>query len=119
MWSHKAYKGKWPLRLLLAYLQTLAGQNSIYEWVRYVNDGYVLEYYFKYKSYIRDHRVHHKFSDTDADPHNINRGFFFSHMGWLTMEKHPEVKRRGATVDMSDLEKDWVVMLQKKYGSYI
>jgi hypothetical protein len=30
------------------------------------------------------------------------------------MEKHPEVKRRGATVDVSDLERDWVVMFQKK-----
>lgn len=63
---------------------------------------------------MRDHRVHHKFSDTDADPHNINRGFFFSHIGWLMLEKHPDVKRKGATVDMSDMSRDWVVMWQKK-----
>ena len=28
-------------------------------------------------------RLHHKCSETQADPHNANRGFFFSHMGWL------------------------------------
>ncbi|XP_071056017.1 stearoyl-CoA desaturase-like [Onthophagus taurus] len=33
--------------------------------------------------WVRDHRVHHKYSESDADPHISNRGFFFSHMGWL------------------------------------
>jgi len=27
--------------------------------------------------WARDHRVHHKYSETDADPHNATRGFFF------------------------------------------
>lgn len=95
LWSHRAYKAKWPLRVLLMLSQTLAFQNSIYEWVR-------------------DHRVHHKFTDTDADPHNARRGFFFSHIGWLMVKKHPDVKQKGQTVDMSDLEHDQVVMFQKK-----
>ncbi|XP_014252807.1 acyl-CoA Delta(11) desaturase-like isoform X1 [Cimex lectularius] len=95
LWSHKSYKAKWPLRLMLAIFQTLAFQNHIYEWVR-------------------DHRVHHKFTDTDADPHNSKRGFFFSHMGWLVIKKHKDVMNKGKTVDMSDLEQDWVVMFQKK-----
>lgn len=76
-------------------LQTIAFQNSIYEW-------------------SRDHRVHHKFTDTDADPHNAARGFFFSHMGWLLIRKHPDVKEKGKLIDMSDLEQDGVVMFQKK-----
>nr|WP_320675798.1 fatty acid desaturase [Prochlorococcus sp. MIT 1300] len=29
------------------------------------------------------HRHHHKFSDTDADHHNSNKGFWWSHMGWM------------------------------------
>ncbi|CAG2174031.1 unnamed protein product, partial [Oppiella nova] len=32
LWSHRSYKAKWQLRVLLAGLQTLALQNSIYEW---------------------------------------------------------------------------------------
>lgn len=34
---------------------TIAGQNNLFVW-------------------CRDHRVHHKFSETDADPHNSLRG---------------------------------------------
>lgn len=60
------------------------------------------------------HRVHHKFTETDADPHNARRGFFFSHIGWLMVRKHKDVFEKGATVDMSDLEKDPIVMFQKK-----
>ncbi|KAK3910909.1 Acyl-CoA Delta(11) desaturase [Frankliniella fusca] len=95
LWAHRAYKAKLPLRIFLMLCQTLAFQNHIYEWVR-------------------DHRVHHKFTDTDADPHNASRGFFFSHMGWLMVRKHPDVRRKGAGVDMSDLDQDSVVMFQKK-----
>ena len=29
------------------------------------------------------HRHHHTFSDTDPDHHNSNRGFWWSHMGWM------------------------------------
>lgn len=63
-------------------------------------------------------RVHHKFTDTDADPHNSRRGLFFSHVGWLLVKKHPDVKRKGATIDMSDLERDPIVMFQKKWESF-
>ncbi|XP_055587826.1 acyl-CoA Delta-9 desaturase [Uranotaenia lowii] len=100
LWSHKSYKAKWPMRLILMLSQTLAFQNSIYEWVR-------------------DHRVHHKFTDTDADPHNAQRGFFFSHIGWLMVKKHPDVKAKGRAVDMSDLKEDKIVMFQKKYYFFL
>lgn len=63
---------------------------------------------------MRDHRQHHKYSDTHADPHNASRGFFFSHIGWLMVRKHPAVIEVGRKVDMSDIEADWLVMFQKK-----
>lgn len=59
--------------------------------------------------------VHHKFCDTNGDPHNARRGFFFSHMGWLLCKKHPDVKKFGNKVDMSDLEADPEIMFQHKY----
>ncbi|CAH0750131.1 unnamed protein product [Diatraea saccharalis] len=86
-WSHKTFKAKWPLQVILAICFSASGQNNIYEWVR-------------------DHRVHHKYSETIADPHDANRGFFFSHVGWLMMKKHPEVLRQGAKIDMSDITSD-------------
>lgn len=95
LWAHKAYKAKWQMRLILVFLQTVAFQNHIYEWVR-------------------DHRVHHKFTDSDADPHNANRGFFFSHIGWLMLRKHPDVFSKGVKVDMSDIEKDLLIVWQRR-----
>lgn len=71
-------------------------QNTLYDWVR-------------------DHRVHHRYTETDADPHNSKRGFFFAHVGWLMMRKHPEVLRRGKEVDMSDVMADPVVQFHQKY----
>ncbi|KAJ8965393.1 hypothetical protein NQ314_004144 [Rhamnusium bicolor] len=94
LYSHKSFKAKFPLRLVLIILQTIAGQNCLYVWVR-------------------DHRQHHKYSDTDADPHNAHRGFFFSHIGWLMSRKHPAVIEKGKTIDMSDLEADWVGLIKE------
>ncbi|KAL3082757.1 hypothetical protein niasHS_010559 [Heterodera schachtii] len=96
LWSHKSYKAKWPLKALLVAMNCVSFQNDIIEW-------------------SRDHRCHHKWTDTDADPHNINRGFFFAHMGWLLVKKHPLVKEKGASLDMSDLTSDPLLMFQRKY----
>lgn len=63
----------------------------------------------------RDHRVHHKYSETDADPHNARRGFFFAHIGWLLVRKHPDVIMKGKKIDLSDLYADKIVVLQRKY----
>jgi len=95
-WTHRAYKAKTPLRLILMVFQTLTFQNHIYQWAR-------------------DHRVHHKFTDTDADPHNSKRGFFFSHIGWLMVSRRPEMKEKVKKIDLSDLEADKIVMWQKKH----
>jgi len=64
--------------------------------------------------WVRDHRQHHKYSDTDADPHNCTRGFFFSHCGWLMVRKHPDVIAKGKNIDLSDLEADPIVKFQEK-----
>uniref|UniRef100_A0A8C8BIG5 stearoyl-CoA 9-desaturase n=1 Tax=Otus sunia TaxID=257818 RepID=A0A8C8BIG5_9STRI len=96
LWSHRSYKATLPLRIFLTIANSIAFQNDIYEWVR-------------------DHRVHHKFSETDADPHNATRGFFFSHIGWLLVRKHPDVIEKGQKLDLSDVKADKVVMFQRRY----
>ncbi|KAK3529470.1 hypothetical protein QTP70_031162 [Hemibagrus guttatus] len=96
LWSHRSYKASLPLRIFLAVANSMAFQNDIYEW-------------------SRDHRVHHKFSETDADPHNATRGFFFAHIGWLLVKKHPKVIENGQKLEFSDLKKDRVVMFQRRF----
>uniref|UniRef100_G3TH81 Stearoyl-CoA desaturase 5 n=1 Tax=Loxodonta africana TaxID=9785 RepID=G3TH81_LOXAF len=96
LWSHRSYKAKLPLRIFLAVANSMAFQNDIFEW-------------------SRDHRVHHKYSETDADPHNARRGFFFSHIGWLFVRKHRDVIEKGRMLDVTDLLADPVVRFQRKY----
>ncbi|KAJ1368553.1 Delta(9)-fatty-acid desaturase fat-6 [Parelaphostrongylus tenuis] len=96
LWSHRSFRAKLPLRILLMIMNTSALQNDIIEWAR-------------------DHRCHHKWTDTDADPHNTRRGFFFAHMGWLLVRKHPQVKNHGKKLDLSDLFADPVCTFQRKY----
>jgi stearoyl-CoA desaturase (delta-9 desaturase) len=52
------------------------------------------------------HREHHRYSDTDRDPHSPQKGFWWSHVGWIMcdeyggynheiirdFEKYPEIK---------------------------
>ncbi|XP_020278827.1 acyl-CoA desaturase 1-like isoform X8 [Pseudomyrmex gracilis] len=94
LWAHRSYKARLPLKILIAYLYCMAGQTHPSKWVRV-------------------HRTHHKFTDTSADPHNSNRGFFFSHIGWLMMKHHPDVKKYGK-VDMSDMAADPVIRFVDK-----
>uniref|UniRef100_A0A8C9LQE1 Stearoyl-CoA desaturase 5 n=2 Tax=Piliocolobus tephrosceles TaxID=591936 RepID=A0A8C9LQE1_9PRIM len=94
LWSHRSYKAKLPLRIFLAVANSMAFQNDIFEW-------------------SRDHRAHHKYSETDADPHNARRGFFFSHIGWLFVRKHPDVIEKGRKLDVTDLLADPVVRIQR------
>ncbi|KAH8241258.1 hypothetical protein KR032_005452 [Drosophila birchii] len=96
LWAHRTFKANVPLRLIFLFLNTLAFQDAVYIWAR-------------------DHRVHHKYAETDADPYNSERGWFFSHIGWLCVRKHPQVVEKGKQIDLSDLEQDRLVMFQKKY----
>ncbi|XP_034827237.1 acyl-CoA Delta-9 desaturase-like [Maniola hyperantus] len=95
-WTHRAFKATLPLRIIFMICFSVSGQNNIFNWVR-------------------DHRVHHKFSETTADPHDARRGFFFSHVGWLMMKKHPLVVKEGNKLDMSDILDDPVVKFHAKY----
>lgn len=47
LWAHRSYKAKWPLRVILMIFNTIAFQDAAMHWAR-------------------DHRVHHKYSETDA-----------------------------------------------------
>lgn len=52
-------------------------------------------------------------SSYSADPHNILRGRFFSHIGWLILEPHPSCLKELKSVDLSDLRADKAIMFQE------
>jgi stearoyl-CoA desaturase (delta-9 desaturase) len=74
---------------------SIANQGTIYHWAR-------------------DHRVHHKYAETSADPHNAKRGFWFSHIGWLFVRKNKDVIEAGKKLCLDDLLLDPVVIFQKQ-----
>lgn len=100
LYSHKSYKATLPLRLFWVIGATLAYENSVFTWAR-------------------DHRVHHKYSETDADPHDSRRGLFFAHMGWLMVKKTDELKKMKDVVDVSDLLEDKLVVFQHTYYKFL
>lgn len=100
LWAHRSWEASLPLRIALMLQQSISNEGTIFHW-------------------SRDHRVHHKYSETTGDPHDATRGFFFAHMGWLFVKKHPDVVKNGREIDLSDLLEDPVVRFQKRLDPYI
>lgn len=90
--SHRAYEAKGWFRAMLLLFSAGALQNSALKW-------------------CTDHRRHHRQVDTDQDPYNINKGFFWAHMGWV-FYGDPPMKESDMPID---LKRDPYVMLQHKY----
>jgi stearoyl-CoA desaturase (delta-9 desaturase) len=67
--SHRVFKTNPVLHFLLLFFGAATFQKSALRWAS-------------------QHRQHHQFTDTDLDPHNIKRGFFYSHVGWIMFYKH-------------------------------
>ncbi|ORX70054.1 hypothetical protein DL89DRAFT_267283 [Linderina pennispora] len=93
LWSHVSYEASYPLQVFLALAGSAAVQGSIFWW-------------------SRDHRVHHRYTDTTRDPYNALEGFWHSHMGWMLVKKD---RRRLGYADTSDLKSNPLVRWQHKY----
>lgn len=91
--SHRTFEARSWVKWFWALFGAAAFQNSILVW-------------------SREHRVHHRFVDTDNDPYSINKGFWFAHIGWMLTSKHVPVKMEPYG---RDLEKDPIVMFQHNY----
>jgi stearoyl-CoA desaturase (delta-9 desaturase) len=65
--SHRSFEvPKW-LEYFLIFCGTLACQGGPIDWIGL-------------------HRIHHKYSDNGPDPHDSNKGFWWSHIGWMLYE---------------------------------
>ncbi|KAH7322374.1 delta-9 fatty acid desaturase [Stachybotrys elegans] len=93
LWSHRSYRASFPLRIYLAAFGAGSVQGSIRWW-------------------SKEHRVHHRYTDTNKDPYCINKGLLYSHIGWILMKKNPKEKGRS---DVSDLDQDPVVVWQHRH----
>lgn len=91
MWAHRSFRAHPFLKIALAVFGAATIQMSIKWWVK-------------------RHRAHHRYTDTDRDPYNARRGLLYSHMGWIIVRKDTT-----GEVDISDLEKDPVVIWQDQY----
>jgi len=89
LFSHKSFKAKWPVKLYVLLFGAAAFENSALWW-------------------SSEHRKHHKHVDTDEDPYDISKGFFWAHMGWLMFKLKPEPPLN----NVEDLRKDKLVHIQ-------
>ncbi|KAJ2151908.1 stearoyl-CoA 9-desaturase [Coemansia sp. RSA 1807] len=93
LWAHTAYSATYPLQVFLALAGSAAVQGSIFWWAR-------------------DHRVHHRYTDTPKDPYDALQGFWHCHIGWMLVKKD---RRRLGYADTSDLKTDPLIRWQHKY----
>ncbi|KAJ5629450.1 Acyl-CoA desaturase [Penicillium herquei] len=94
LWAHKSFRAHIALRYFLAVVGAGMIQRSIKWWVR-------------------SHRAHHRYTDTELDPYNARKGFWYSHIGWLLFRQDDIMSQWD--VDISDLENDPVVEWQDRY----
>ena len=67
--AHRSYRASRPFQLFLAVLGTTAAQKGPLWWAAH-------------------HRAHHRYSDTERDPHSPQRGFWWSHVGWILCDRY-------------------------------
>ena len=91
--AHRAFNASKPLRAVIGFAGAGAFEGSIKWWAR-------------------NHRIHHRYVDTDKDPYNANRGFIYSHCGWMIMKQDYELLGH---VDVADLNADPVVRFNHKH----
>lgn len=88
LFTHRSFKTNRPMRFLWAVLGSMALEGPVIEWVAY-------------------HRRHHRFSDSEGDPHSPHlghgsgiggalRGLFHAHVGWVLFSDEPAEEERYA-----------------------
>jgi stearoyl-CoA desaturase (delta-9 desaturase) len=95
LFAHKTYQASWPVRLFFLVFGAGALENSVLNWAA-------------------DHRTHHDHVDHDRDPYNIQRGFWWAHIGWIFFDVSGP--NAGAVVD---LEADRLVRWQDRRYRWI
>ncbi|PIR23666.1 MAG: hypothetical protein COV44_01720 [Deltaproteobacteria bacterium CG11_big_fil_rev_8_21_14_0_20_45_16] len=62
--SHRSFKMSPFMKWIAVFCGSSTGEGSVLSW-------------------CADHRRHHRYEDTELDPYNVNRSFWWAHMGWI------------------------------------
>lgn len=81
--THRSFQTPKLLEYFFVFCGTLACQGGAIDWVGL-------------------HRFHHLHSDQDADPHDSNKGFWWSHMGWMLYKTPAKSEIPRFTRDIGD-----------------
>ncbi len=91
LFAHRTYRAAKGIRLFYLLFGAGSGQGSALRW-------------------SADHRVHHAHTDETQDPHNIRKGFWWAHWGWLFYRGSEQDPRT-----VSDLSADPLVRFQHRF----
>lgn len=80
--THRSFALPRPIECLVVLCGVLACENGPIKWVA-------------------QHRMHHRGSDTEQDPHNARKGFWWAHFGWMCYTHdefdNPEIIKKQAS----------------------
>ncbi len=104
--SHKSYKTNRVFQFMLAFGGASAAQKGALWWASH-------------------HRLHHRYSDTELDIHSPQKGFWWSHVGWILANKFKDtdydlIKDYSKYPELVWLNKhDWVAPWSLGIASYL
>jgi stearoyl-CoA desaturase (delta-9 desaturase) len=95
---------KW-LEYFLVFCGVLSAQGSVIDWVGL-------------------HRIHHKHSDNDPDPHDSNQGFLWSHIGWMLHDipADPEIPKYTQDINSDRVYQffsNYFILIQVAFGLFL
>ena len=90
-YSHKTYQPHTLLEVALLWVGTMAIQGSALRWAY-------------------DHRLHHRYVDTEKDPYRTSEGFWYSHLLWMFTKRGSFEEHR-----VADLMKNRLVRFQDQH----
>lgn len=61
------------------------------------------------------HRLHHKYHNTNKDPYDHRKGFFYSHVLSNLQSTSSDMQSYLKNIDMRDVDSDRIVWVQQKY----
>lgn len=100
MLTHKSFQAIKPIERILALMGITAIQNGPVDW-------------------IAEHRLHHAVSDTELDPHNIHKGFWHAHMGWMFQRRPLWFKEGMHKTYAPDIAKDPFLNFIDRYSFHL
>lgn len=90
LFAHRTYRAAPAIRLFYLLFGAASFQGPALRWAA-------------------DHRLHHARADMEEDPHNIRKGFWWAHIGWLFYRTDTNLDRA------PDLLQDPLVRFQKRF----